>query len=169
MSLQLLDQSMFWRSYANYVSVAYVRRNSHSSVRYFLTRSGIGAITVAFDKWREELGELRIEVNPRFNRRILGDLKGRLYEEQKTFCEAGSQHGRWSPFKSTCQEILEYVQKNEGCAMKDMMSKIRHHYASDETARSSLRRWMLEGKVPGVRMEKEGRYLRLYLSDKEKP
>jgi hypothetical protein len=39
---------------------------------------------------------------------------------------------------------------------------IKHHYGSDNTAISSLAKWIEDGKVPGIRMEREGRALKLY-------
>jgi hypothetical protein len=39
---------------------------------------------------------------------------------------------------------------------------IKHHYSTDATAIGALKKWIEVGKVPGVRLERDGRALRLY-------
>jgi hypothetical protein len=109
-------------------------------------------------------------------------LRRWLCEEQKTYLAAGSPcGGGWTPFKDTCRNLLDFVRAHPGCTIKEAIGGrpavlvegdivhcnpaapgIRHHYRTEATAISSLRTWIREGKVPGMRLEQDGRALRLY-------
>jgi hypothetical protein len=49
--------------------------------------------------------------------------------------------------------------EHPGCSMKEALDNIETHYASKASARSSMVVWIERGKVPSVRLERDGRRL----------
>lgn len=96
---------------------------------------------------REEVASRRWNTRP-------VDLAAKLRPEHKTHAKAGaaSAAGRWTPFRSTCEALLDVVSRQPGIKLKAAIEGIRHHYRSVSSARSSLATWIREGKVPGVQM-----------------
>jgi Holliday junction resolvase-like predicted endonuclease len=188
LSAEVVEQARFWRTYAHYVSVAvpYVQYQRMNQVIALALREwGIGVLgvhnpsvlyrPVATDEDRAKL--VTHGIKPPLNRGALAKLfRLSLVDEQKTYLPAGSPCGSgWSPYKSTCSKLREIVQKNPGCTLREAITGraptlfdpvgivgIKHHYGSDNTAISSLAKWIEGGKVPGIRMEREGRALKLY-------
>jgi hypothetical protein len=171
LTLDLLGQAFHWRGYAHYVSVATEssrpkpgtmrRRRSYQTddfVRSVLCDQGVGWLTA--DSRDARIQEIQ---KPKLRRRIMGRLGEALRPEHQTFAAAGNNRADyWSPFQQTCQELARYVAEHPGCPLKDAVAMVDHHYASPASAVSSLRHWLSEGKVRGVRVEREGRLLALY-------
>lgn len=90
-------------------------------------------------------------------------LAKRLQPEHKTHAKAGAVGGggRWTPFRSTCEQLARIVTGQPGISLKEAISTISHHYASDASARGSIVARIESGLVPGVRMERDGKLLRL--------
>lgn len=94
------------------------------------------------------------------------ELKARLGPGYKTHAKAGSPNGagRWTPFRETCERLAYTVRQQPGITVKEAMTEIDHHYSSLQAARSSMVKWIEAGKVPGVRLDREGKLLRLFPS-----
>ena len=93
-------------------------------------------------------------------------LRGVLCAEHKTFALAGNADGKhWSAFKATCQSLVRFVRKNQGCSLKQVVSSIDHHYSSDSSARGSLLHWISKGKVDGLVVDTTRRPFRFYTPD----
>ncbi|MCI0489371.1 MAG: hypothetical protein L0229_22490 [Blastocatellia bacterium] len=93
-------------------------------------------------------------------------LRAALVPERKIFAEAGNAEGkRWTPFQQTCMNVRDAVTGNPGLTIKELVDGISTHYHAPSTARSCLKKWIEAGKVKGVRIEKDGRVLRLYPDD----
>lgn len=140
--------------------------HSNSRERWFAEKvardHGIGVLTA------HKGGSVREDVPPALHRirrhPRLKDILKSCRDEHLTFCEAGGNRGGyWTPFKATCEALREEIRKAPGICMKDAVARIKHHYGSNSTARSSLALWIREGKVPGVQMEKVGGRTRLTL------
>lgn len=161
LSLEVLGQAYRWRGWSHLVSVAVPAAHRNSEGRYFARRIckdyGIGWLSVGANDVRqvEPPAMSRVVVVP--------GLAESLCEEQKTYTVAGSA-GRdaWSPFKQTCQELARIATREPGISLRAAIEQIRHHYASTASARASLRTWIEAGKVPGLRLERDGRSLRLF-------
>jgi Holliday junction resolvase-like predicted endonuclease len=189
LNADVIEQARWWRTYAHYASVAvpYKKHQQINAVLALALRTwGIGVLGVhnpnvvlyqpsEVDKERADL--VTHVVKPPLNRGALAKyLRLSLTEEQKTYLPAGSPCGSgWSPYKATCAKLREIVQKNPGCTLREAITGraptlfdpvgivgIKHHYGSDNTAISSLAKWIEDGKVPGIRMERDGRALKLY-------
>lgn len=154
MTFKVIEQAEYWKSFAHYSAVAVPssRRKLAPRVCEWL---GIGVLEVGCNVFET--------VPPRLNRNALTHyLRDCLSPELKTYAMAGSQSGHWTPFKSTCDNIREKVNKKPGITMKELMDGLNHHYASSASARSAIGRWAAEGIIQGVRVERDGRYLKFY-------
>jgi hypothetical protein len=89
----------------------------------------------------------------RWNSRPL-KLAAMLRPEHKTACSAGSPTGgHWSRWRDTCAQLARVVAADPGMRVAYAITKIRHHYVSAKSARSSLLRDIERGVIPGVRVE----------------
>lgn len=71
------------------------------------------------------------------NRKVIIE---KLKSIPQNYCQAGSQHGRWTPYRETMDSCKLFIKLNPGCTLKELMAGIeKHHYSSDKTARSSVR------------------------------
>jgi hypothetical protein len=79
-------------------------------------------------------------------------LASRLEPQHKPHAKAGAVGGggRWTPFRSTCEQLAREVRARPGIDLKLAIDSIKHHYRSNAGARSSLAKWITTGKVPGV-------------------
>lgn len=175
LSLDLLGQVFHWRGYAHYVSIAtessrpnpgsHRRRRSYQTDVFLQTvfeDHGIGWLTADA---RDE-GRIQEIHKPKLRRQIMGRLGDSLRPEHQTFAPAGNARADyWSPFQQTCRELAIFVAKHPGCSLKDAVAMVDHHYASPASAVSSLRHWLSEGKVKGIRVEREGRRIALYTEE----
>jgi len=74
-----------------------------------------------------------------------------LFEEQKTgeHKKAGTNHGKpFTPFKNTIKNIIAYCQDNnisnsKHILLSEAVKNIKHHYASDASAISSLKKYFI--------------------------
>lgn len=152
-STSVVEQAYRWLDSAHYTAVAVPvgRRRGHTMLNHYCRLTGIGVLTVApgSDPW----ARVSEELHPRLHRNIVGRLRERLHERQKTYAQAGNALGRrFTPFQGTCEALRDFVERNPGCTMKDAVKGIRHHYASS-TARSALLKWLRDGIIKGVRVE----------------
>jgi hypothetical protein len=77
--------------------------------------------------------------------------------------EAGSSRGdHYTPWKQCCRALLTAARETPGITLKSILSDTRFHYQTQASARTSLSKWLREGKVRGVVVRLEGRNLCLY-------
>lgn len=155
--LAVLDQAVKWLGYANYVSVATPHSNRAFSpfLKQSLEHCGIGVLTIGID--------VRERVAPRLWRSLKLNIREKCRAEHKTFAPAGNSYGaRWTPFQATAKEVVSMVKRNPGISMKDLVDNIQTHYYSAKTARSALTKWLITGVIKGVKVEREGRALKLF-------
>lgn len=168
LSLDLIAQADEWRGVAHRVSIACAapqrpkgRRRSRGHrrggrfVRALLSERGIGWLSVD----DQEVSEA---IKPRLTRRVAPALRRALRPEHRTFAAAGNARSEfWSPFRDTCRRLRAIVQERPGITLKEAVAAIEHHYRTPSSAVGSLRHWIGEGKVPGVRLVQEGRRITL--------
>ena len=167
LSLKLLEQIYGWRGKANFLSIA-IPSNSNPGegfVKELLIRNKIGMLTI--NKYAEEVFEY---IHPQLNRKTI-NIQKFIKPEHKIWAEAGSQHGYYTPFQRTKQNI-EYEIKNypNGILFKYFIKLTEHHYASEATARSCLRQWIESGIIKGTKIVNQGNKLFIYpiIIDKSK-
>lgn len=155
-SLALIGQGLGWIGHAHLVSVAAPVPPGARGTGV-ARRLGLGIIDVQPNGWAHLLAR------PSFLRQISPRLSESLREEHKTFAPAGNATSSfYSSFKATCANVARWTAQNPGGKLRDCIEAIRHHYASDASARSSLVTWIERGKVDGVRLARERDAMRLY-------
>lgn len=168
--LAVLEQAEHWLQYAHYVSAVYPYSGTSRSGR--LPRRvarwlGIGTLEVRrLGDFGGVIPDFYFEQEaPTLRRRppCLELLRRELNEAQRTYAPAGNAASQyWSPFRATCDAVSAYVKLHPGVQVKEVIDSVRHHYRTDSTARSCLVKWAERGKIRGVRLEREGRFVRLY-------
>ncbi len=169
LSLSLLEQINHWKHKVHYVSIAIPQtKNRFDRTRHYgfnlLKQNGIGCFSVTH---RPCISKVREEVEPSLHRKVNCQyIIDSLMEEHKTFAEAGNADGkRWTPFKHTCTNITRMVTENPGILFKDLMINVTHHYASTNSARSSIKYWIESGIIDNIVFKKENKQLRVYLKE----
>jgi len=178
LGLIVVGQAEFWRHYAHRVSVA-TPTHPDRLMCQFLRVVGVGALTVCQTSEYEEgpdrhlthRGVFEIEESvpsPTWHKAQAKSIRHVLTEAHQTYAEAGNNLGRrYSPFKATCASVLRAVTQHPGITMKDLMERVDHHYRSPASARGCIAIWAKRDKIEGVRVEYEGRKLRLFPTDRE--
>ena len=139
-------------------------RNDWTNQQLF-RECGIGSIVIRGTDMDHYGGTEVAMLAPRTTSRLLPKITELLRPEHKTHAKAGAigAGGRWTPFRQTCEALAEVVRKTPGihlaAAIKELAS---HHYSSDACARSSMGIWAQKGKVPGVRVVVDGRFITLH-------
>lgn len=157
LTLAVLEQANSWKWVANMVYVATpIGRKFGTHIAQILD------LGVIFSSSRGAYEEVR----PEFRRRVSPILRSKLRDIHKTYAVAGNPNGRrWTPFQNTCDGLRVYVKANPGCSMKDAIAGISHHYQTPATATSAMAVWIGKGIVKGIRLEREGRLIKLYATD----
>lgn len=180
LGFDVLAQALDWRGAAEWISVA-VPSAKHSRGRYLafdLARHlGIGIIEVsrgAPDECvHEQVGAQLFRwpakyLDPPFRRHHTNydstwtptlHIRRYLHEAQRDYCPAGAtaDQGRYTPFRATCDELRKVVRRHKGgISLSAALREVRHHYASDSTARSALCKWIALGKVRGIERGADG-------------
>jgi hypothetical protein len=189
LSLTVIGQAYDWQESVHWVSVAVpvlakrkggypIRGQRPRFVDSVLRDYGIGLFQV---ERRKSFGQVPTELvcherfhpalrrtpgknNLRFMAREIRHVLEGLCEEQKTFAEAGNADGKyWTPWRRTCSLVRKAVERQPGICVAELIREEGYfHYASSSSARSSLSHWLREGKVPGVKVVREGRKLACY-------
>lgn len=169
--LDVLGQAWAWRRHAHFVCVATASFAARAAIgRRFLEDHGIGALRVHKDY--EARLSVREDVQPTLVRRVDdASIRKRLTPELEAYGaragNAGSDY--YSPFKQTSTAVLRFVREEPGCTLRRLVDGIanEHHYMSKASARSSLLHWIEIGKIPGVRLIREGKAATVVLAEKE--
>jgi len=162
LSLKLLEQIYNWRGRANFLSIAIPTTVGDGFVKNLLMNNRIGVLTVRYSEVFEN-------IHPQLNRKVI-NIQKFIKPEHKTWAEAGSQHGYYTPFQRTKGNIEYEIKKHpNGILFKDFIKLTEHHYASEATARSCLRQWIESGIIKGAKIINQGNKLFIYpIIDKSK-
>lgn len=157
--LTVIGQAWNWRRAANYLWVAVPATRSSMAHRFgdvVCNQYGIGKMVVT------DYG-VTPRIQARLQRRRGTSIKTSLREEHKTFAKAGSAAGgHFTPFKGTVKALEEFVHRNPGCSLKEAIDGIQHHYHKDNTARSCIARYIEQGVIDTIRIERKGKKIHLY-------
>jgi len=179
-TMTVLDQAARWIGKAHYIWIA-TPVDPGDTVRWVCETRGIGIMVVRrSEEWRDgrrvfvpyvddvqpatgayfwsatggrqRYGSMAAPLH-RFAR--AADLIAGLHPDMKR-ATAGMQARRGgysTPFSRTIDAAREFVQRNPGCTIKEMVAGISHHYASDAGARNSLTAWVARfARVDGSRL-----------------
>ena len=155
--VSVLDQAQFWLLKAHLVSVATPWTSHHMGgmLGDWCDGKGIGILQVSR---QQEVHERKAA---QLRRRIMTDLRAALRPEQLSAVAGTAGGGHWTPFKETCRSVEQAVAARPGFTLKELMDSVRTHYSSRTVARAGIVRWIEGGKI-GVRIEREGKTIRLY-------
>lgn len=81
--------------------------------------------------------------------------KLKLLEGQKTFSQGGEANGAcYTEFKQTCENIIKFLNtcENKSCDFDFMIDNINHHYKNKPSAKSSLKKYIADGIIKGVKV-----------------
>lgn len=165
--LDVLEQATHWTRYAHHVSVATPspKERQVSTFKVQLLQAlGIGQLHVI----ESYMGYSGVSENvpPALHRRIHFKLRDVLRDEHKTLVAAGGNRGGYyTPFKGTCEEIRRYVARHPGTTLAETLKNIPHHYSSINSGKAALSHLIQGGKVPGLRLERQGKGLFLYVKE----
>jgi len=146
----VIEQAAKWRFRAHYVSIAIPSPRSRENFGWKVCRDyGIGMLTCRHRDITEE-------IRPRLHRKI---RPLEVFEEQKTFCDAGSPcGGHWTRFKCTVRNLVAEVNRCPGIEFNQLIKGLDHHYHTFGTAKSCLRGF-IGTVIPELRAEMVGRKL----------
>jgi hypothetical protein len=166
-TLTVIEQAIYWRRYAHKVSVGVPYSRRGSMWEEILAWKGVGCLEVS----GKSAESIRESVRPKLIRNASTDfLKSKLCDEHKTFAEAGNPHGhRWTPFQKTAQALQRYVAsrqivdgKKVGVLLKKAIESVDHHYSSNSSAKQSMKKWIEEGVIEGLTIQKVDRTWRVF-------
>jgi hypothetical protein len=165
MTLELIEQGERWKHHAHFVSICVPEKQRSSNQQFGerICRSyGLGVL-VANGPVGTSYAHVRQAVSPALNRHSNAkDFASCLNDQMNKFGKAGASGQYWTPFKQTSYEIQRIVSENPGIAFKEMMKLLKHHYASDASARASIPEYIVKGIIPGVHICRDGRKMLLY-------
>lgn len=81
--------------------------------------------------------------------------KLKLLEGQKTFSQGGEASGAcYTEFKQTCENIIKFLNtcENKSCELDYLIDNITHHYKNKPSAKSSLKKYIADGIIKGVKV-----------------
>lgn len=163
LGLAVLGQAMHWLHRAHLVSVAGPAlpvRAARVAFEALCYDRGIGVVLVDTRYERPLVNEQR---EPSLVRRIVPGLRASLRPEQQTHASAGNAEGaRWTPWRATVRDLVETVQRRPGITLREALEGSRHHYSSSAVARASLARQIRSGLIDGLRLEQQGREVRVW-------
>jgi hypothetical protein len=152
LSLDVIQQAIEWDAFANFRSIAIpkVRRSIRETICRFARFNGFGIIESGYDIHEAEPARL--------NRNPIRNIREAVCEEHKTFSLAGNANcDFYSPFKETIRKVVEYVKANPGSGMKQIVDGIKdHHYASGQSARCAIAKWIQLGRISGIESYQDG-------------
>jgi hypothetical protein len=109
------------------------------------------------------------KVPPKLNRKALTKyIIDNLFEQQKTFASAGSASSqRFTPFRNTVTNLENYVKAHPGVTYSKAMESISFHYKTVSTAKIAILKWIQNGVISTIRIERDGKTMCLYYSGED--
>lgn len=90
-------------------------------------------------------------------------LREHLAKMPQDFVEAGGNRGGyWTRFKDTAGNVVRFVAEHPGASLKETIDAISHHYGCPSTARARIGKLAEKGVIKGVRVERDGKRIKLY-------
>ena len=158
--LTLLEQAHNWLGRANrvFLAIPYKKKNNLHFAREVCRNFGIGIMLVSDPQYYESITEIVPAA-------VCADPSNppEVFEEQK-LSVAGNARGEFiTPFGLTRRDLVEYVRTNPGCSLSDAVRGIKHHYQHESSAKSSLRKLIIDGVIDELRLEKLNNDTKLWI------
>lgn len=154
MTIKVLEQSYNWRNYASQVYVCvpapkFKARKSRNFILEVCKKMNIGVFYL-------QNGEIVEKFTPTINTKY---KLPKLYEEQKYSRAGNSDSEFYTSFKNTVKNINNFMSDKESYKFSDMIKEIEHHYRTDNSAKSSVKKMIKLGVINGYKIIKEGKNL----------
>lgn len=174
LGLEVMEQA--WRNmmWVHHSSVAVPRRKNWRLAGFaesMCRQQGIGVLQVDMvdqvdSEWHEVVEEAVLpRLGHQSHRHYVTRLRNRLCDDTRNYSQAGSPSPKeWTPFKTTCRAIRQYVARHPGCSTKQLVHGISHHYKTHASACGSLLSYARGGIIEGVKLV-QGRPVRWFLED----
>ena len=96
--------------------------------------------------------------------------KTQTVKRKSVSIQEGRRKRRKSPHKldATARAVIALANKRPGITMGDIVSQVKHPYATNACASASIAQKIRRGTIAGLRIEHEGRLLKVYPADKKK-
>jgi hypothetical protein len=163
LNLTVLAQAVRWAAYSHMKAVAVPNSRDSVAKRFgevVAREYGVGILKV---------GNYGVQYRPggfESKPRQLKRLKKSIKPEHKTYAKAGTAGGsHWTEYKGTVMEVKKYLRNKPGASMAEVITAIDHHYSNDRSAKACLSRYIEEGIIKGIRKEKVGRKIHLFLEE----
>lgn len=170
LTFDVIAQASRWldRAHHVFVAVPYAKWSDGRCLAFRVCEErGIGVLLC--QQGYPGAASVKEERAPQLNRRIRPGLRDKLRAEHKDSLAAGSAGGGYyTAFKGTCNALLRAARAKPGSTLKDLIESIEHHYSTPSSARTHLARWIENGGIQGLRLERDGRVARVVLSDAQK-
>lgn len=171
----VIEQAKRWRTHFRSIAVPSVRKPSYSgrTTAYHACRQlfKIGVLEVL------RIGNHSWSINEKVSAPLMREhhpfakhIRESLKPEHKTYARAGSTAGgHLTPYKATINIVKRFIRENPGCTLTEIMTDDgRWHYASNKSARSSIRSALETFESNWCRVDKSARPWRYYIrKDKE--
>jgi len=150
MTLKVVEQADRWKKHANqvYVCVPTVTRKGWKSRKFAIKMCkalGIGVYEYGTKGIKESnvgIVNEKAKMPP-------------LYEEQKSSV-AGNDTGEFfTAFKNTVNELNKFMDDKDEYLLTDLIKEINHHYKSENSAKSSLRKMVEQKVIENYKIEKK--------------
>ncbi len=180
LTLDLIDQALRWRGYANYIWIAipYKPKTYKKFVTMVLHDYGIGVLTVS------KYGTVWPDKHPKFMRRTLPHLKEALTEHHLTSgLKGGHNGGKYiTTYRITMNMVRHYLRKaGDWRSIKEILDHCETHYASPRASLANALQkfegdWCETKKERGslyfrcrgeTASEKGNKHLAIHLTDKQ--
>lgn len=136
LSLRLIEQAVSWKKYAHFVSIAVPNWKRNNFTLEICKHFGVGLL------YGCDLHE--VLAPQRQDSPVLAATP--LYDKQKEFANAGNNsNSAYTPYKATMEQVLAYIQANQGCKLKDIVDNVKTHYRTPATAKSCISKSVKEG------------------------
>jgi hypothetical protein len=173
-TLDVMEQADYWKGRANMVSIGIPSGTTRGHKDHaFRTKVcellGIGILTLDHEydtRYSYHPSGIREKLQP-FKVISAYNWDKILKPEHKDYCEAGAtsaQH-RFTPFRSTVDQLIVVVRDNPGITLKDAIVLIKHHYQKNATAVACLTKFICNGVIKEIEVRFEDRKSKLYLKE----
>jgi hypothetical protein len=140
LTFTVLEQAAAWRCHFRSIAVPSTRGDRGRGIVYDIARDylRIGVLTVGGNYVREYGKAPLMREHHQRSKWMIQQLK----PEHKHAAKAGSNGGGYyTPYRATMDQVKRFIAANPGCTLKEIMTEIqdRHHYASDQSARTCVR------------------------------
>lgn len=154
LSLALLEQCSLWTRFAHVVWGCTPTGKRSEFAQTVASHIGCGLVQIgSFD-----YPDSRIRLQPDFRRRVKDQEIRKHLNEQQQMTAPGAAHSYSTPFTQTCDRLRGLVREAGGrIAVKDAMTKLRHHYINASSARTSLISRAEAGVINGLRVARDGK------------